>query len=489
MDEQLTIRTIKNIGYNSFAKIATYLLRIGASIIVAQNLTASDYGVIGFAMVIIGFLASFNELGIDDAAVQRSEIDQKSLYTGFVLKSILGSALFVLCTILAPISKHFFDHPDIGLVINLLALNFLINSFTFLPNVILTRGLEYNKLSISAIISAAIRSVVVIVLVLNNYKYWSIVWGEIAATIINALTLNWFCHVRPKFKFDKAVAFELLAFGSKIFVSGALIFIVLNADNFIIGSVGGARNLGFYAIAFTWGTIACTVLEDTVHSVLFPTFARIQKNIAGLKQAYLKVLEYVSMFGILVNLNLIGNSREILFFILGRGTDKWIPAITAFEILCVYAIIKIILVPVGNVVMSLGKPEILIKANFLAAMIEIGLLYPAVKYGGINAVAVLVTIAYASQYIIYVSFLNNECGIRLMEIIDIIKIPILSGITIAIIGIIIGRQIEFSVKGMMIKLLYYTIAYLALYGMLTKWRMFHEVRNIAGLIVEKEKVF
>ena len=52
-----------------------------------------------------------------------------------------------------------------------------------------------------------------------------------------------------------------------------------------------------------------------------------------------------------------------------------------------------------------------------------------------------------------------------------------------------NKQIELSVQGMMIKFVFYTIGYVILYGLLTKWRIFYEVRKIiAGNIVKREKL-
>ena len=180
MNKELKLKAISGVVYNSSVKIATFVLRIGSSIILAQNLTASDYGVVGFAMVIIGFLSRVNDLGIGSAIIQKAEIDNKSLYTAFSLKLFLEILICIFCIILAPNARFFFDHPDIVTVIRVLAIIFFISSFSFLPEVILTRGLEYKKLSMANIFSATARSIISIGLVLSGFKYWSLVWAEIA---------------------------------------------------------------------------------------------------------------------------------------------------------------------------------------------------------------------------------------------------------------------------------------------------------------------
>ena len=97
---------------------------------------------------------------------------------------------------------------------------------------------------------------------------------------------------------------------------------MLNGDNFAISAMRGAKTLGYYAVAFNWGSMVCVMLGGVVLSVLFPTFSRMQSDRQRMKKAYLQVLEYVSFVGILVNMGLLAVSKDFLFFVLGHGTEK-----------------------------------------------------------------------------------------------------------------------------------------------------------------------
>ncbi|MDD5414835.1 MAG: hypothetical protein PHH96_08435 [Smithellaceae bacterium] len=48
--DDLKIKTVRNIGFNAFSNVAKFILAAGASIILAQKLSSSDYGVVGFAI-------------------------------------------------------------------------------------------------------------------------------------------------------------------------------------------------------------------------------------------------------------------------------------------------------------------------------------------------------------------------------------------------------------------------------------------------------
>jgi PST family polysaccharide transporter len=67
--------TLANIGYNSIAKVLTMAVGVATSAILARNLGADDYGVVGIAMIVIGFLGRFSDIGMSAALVQRPRID------------------------------------------------------------------------------------------------------------------------------------------------------------------------------------------------------------------------------------------------------------------------------------------------------------------------------------------------------------------------------------------------------------------------------
>ena len=62
-------KTFRNIIYTGFGKGLTLICVALTSLVVARNLTSSDYGVVGFAAIIIGFLTQFSDLGVANAVI------------------------------------------------------------------------------------------------------------------------------------------------------------------------------------------------------------------------------------------------------------------------------------------------------------------------------------------------------------------------------------------------------------------------------------
>ncbi|HEX8950168.1 MAG TPA: lipopolysaccharide biosynthesis protein [Dissulfurispiraceae bacterium] len=480
MEGRLKLKTLKGIGFSAFAKLAVFALSMLTGIILAQTLSAKDYGVVGFAMIFIGFLANFSDLGLNSAVVQRDKLDDDAFATAFTMRLILGVCAFAVLLSLLPLMSFFSDDRAVPDVMKALSLSLLINTAAFIPTAVLTRKMDFGKLMFPQVASSAAGSVVSITLALNGYRYWSLVGSSLCSAAVTAVLVNLLCPVGIRFRFDKPAAREYLSFGSPIFLTGLLVYLIFNADNFIIGAVKGSKDLGYYAIAFTWGSMIAARLYEVVHNVLFPAFSKIKDDREKLKRAYLKGLEFAAFIGVAVNLSLLISAREFLYQVLGHGSDKWMPALLTFKILLIYGMIRSFLEPVANVLLALGETKLMLKSNLLAGILEMAFLYPALKYFGIEGVAIAVTLAYSSQYLVYFPFLRKEIRLCAHDILALVKPMAGSALVAAAFLSVLRTVTDASIPAMLLELAACIAAYLLTYNIITGWSLAKEFASIIG---------
>lgn len=409
-------KTFRNIIYSSLTTGATLACVSVTSLVVARNLTPSDYGVVGFAGIVIGFLLSFRDLGVSKAAVRRPTIDENSLQTAFTLELILGVGAFIAAFLIAPFAHHFFEHPATGNVIRVLAFDFLISTIGFMSLVTLTRDQNYRMLMIPGISGAIARCVITVTLVFLGWKYWAVVFADVGGNLAGAIGMQFLRRTPIRLRFDWAVAREYLRFGVPLLGSGVLIFLLMNADNFLVGSRMGSTKLGYYALAFTWGSFICILLSSTVNSVMLPTFSAIQDDTAAMRRWYLKTVDMVGFVAVVVNTTLLANAHFFLVTFLGKGTDKWLPAEQALQILCLYGIVRGITEPVGSCIMARGHSKTLFNANACGGAVELVLILLVLRSGRIELVAASVLVAYAVAAIALGPFLRRELSIGIADI-------------------------------------------------------------------------
>lgn len=411
-------KTFRNIIYTSLTKGLTLICVVVTGSVVARNLTPSDYGVVGFAGIIIGFLSHFSDVGVSSAAICRPSLDRDSLRTAFTLKIILSSGAFVIAFLIAPFAHRFFEHPATGNVIRILAFDFLITTIGFAPQVTLMREQNYRALVFPGVTGAAVRCALAVTLILLGWKYWAVVLADVGANLAGSIAKQVARRVPFGIQFDKKVAWEYLRFGMPLLGTGVLVFLIFNLDNFLVGAEMGAVKLGYYALAFTWGSFICGLLYDTVNNVLLPTFSAIQNDTTAMRRWYLKTLDLVTFVAVVANTALLANAHFFLVTFLGKGTDKWLPATVPLEILCVYGILRAITEPVGSCIMALGRTKTLLYANLVGGAVEIILLLLVLRSGRIESVAAAVLIAYSCAAVSLLPFLRRELSIGFRDIVS-----------------------------------------------------------------------
>lgn len=467
-----------NIIYAGLTKGTKLVCITLTSSIVARNLTPWDYGVIGFAAIIIGFLNQFSDVGIGSAAVSRPSLSRQSLQTGFVLKIMLGCVAFLAAYLVAPFAHHFFQHPATGNVLRVLALSFLISTLGFMPVVALTREQNYRALMIPGILSAIARCLVVVALIFLGWKFWAVVLADIAATLVSVVAIQFVKRIPFGLSFDWADAREYLRFGGPLLGSGVLVFLIFNLDNFLVGSAMGSSQLGYYALAFTWGSFVCGVLYESVNSVLLPAFAEIQSDLPSMKRGYLKALGLAAFVSVVANTALLANAHYFLTTFLGKGTDKWVPATVALEIFCFYGILRAVTEPIGSCIMAMGQTNTLLRAAILSGTVEVLLLILALRTRRIESVAAVVLLAYAIQGIVYVPFLRQILGVNARDIASQLwpLIPTMAG------AYLITSLLPSSLGNTLITLAFRAsftaLVAVLIHGLCTRFRFFQEATGI-----------
>ncbi|SPF40175.1 putative Oligosaccharide translocase (Flippase) [Candidatus Sulfotelmatobacter kueseliae] len=467
-------RTFRNVIYSSLTKGTTLICIAVTSSVVARNLSPSDYGVIGFATIIIGFLSHFSDVGVASAAIRRPALDQHSLRAAFTLKIILSFGACTAAFLIAPFAHHFFEHPQTANVVRVLAVEFLVSTIGFMSLVTLIREQNYRALVIPGLASAIVRCVLAVTLILWGWKYWAVVCADVGGVLAASVATQLARRITIRFRFDLTDWQEYLRFGVPLLGSGVLIFLVMNLDNFLVGSRLGSTQLGYYALAFTWGSFICGLLYDTVNNVLFPAFSALQNDAAAMRRWYLKTIDLIAFVAVVANTALLANTHFFLVTFLGKGTDKWVPAAMALKILCVYGIVRAITEPLSNCVMALGKTKSLLHANALAGGLELLLFLVVLRTGRIELVAGAVFVAYVSQSIIYLPFLRRNLDIGTGEIAAQLwpVIPALAG------GYIITSLLPVSLGGTFFTLacrgLFSALVAASIHGLCTRFRCFQE---------------
>lgn len=132
----------------------------GSTIVILRLLDPEDYGLLAIAMVFIGFVGMFSELGLSTYLIQRPTIGDAELRQifGFILVS--NFAIAAISAACAPLVANFFNDARVSSLIVALSTVFLMAPLQTMSASIVSRSLAFGRASIVDGIAAVFNSAV-----------------------------------------------------------------------------------------------------------------------------------------------------------------------------------------------------------------------------------------------------------------------------------------------------------------------------------------
>jgi len=232
---------------------------------------------------------------------------------------------------------------------------------------------------------------------------------------------------------------ELFGFGKWILGSSILVFIVNQGDDIFVGKMLGAAALGFYQMAYLISNLPATEITNVISQITFPTYSKIQDDLERLKKAYLEIFKTTMLisFPIAGGIIVFGSDFTVLF--LG---DKWMPMVTAMQVLALWGLIRSSGGLVAPLFRAINRPEIPTKILTLKLILLAILIYPlTIKWGILGtAWAVLINALFINPIAHYISI--RMVGGKIIDILKVISGPAIG----TLIMIIIIEIIKFLIK-------------------------------------------
>lgn len=405
-------KVAQGLGFGLLGRVLLVAIQVTTTLAAARFLTPNAFGVFAFALIYVNFLSQFSDFGITSAVIQRGDYDTEVLHTAFWLKVGTGSVLSLL-GVLVGLAMTRLGHPSSGLVLCVLSLSFILGALSFLPQTLLTIKLRFKALFSVSVTAASISAVCSLALLNLGFGYWAIAIAFLVSGIVSSIHFNILAFVRPTRVWRRQHAIDLIKFGRVIFITGLINFAVLYGGNFFVGIMSGPYSLGLYTMAFSISFMVVSQVGSVLVGVLFPVYSRIKNDPHELRFIFSKSVEYTCAAAVMVNVSLIILAPSLFFVALGAGSEKWYPALTAFNILCFNGIVSAILYPIAPLTVAMGRAGLQLRAACLAGAVQLALIFPAVRYFGIEGAAGVLALATLSQYLVYVPVLKRDLGFGL----------------------------------------------------------------------------
>jgi PST family polysaccharide transporter len=273
----------------AWGSAAIGVLKVAVLLLLTRLLSPADFGVVGAALVVIGFSLNFSQLGLGPALVQRPVLEPRHVSTAFYTSTGFGILVTAIIWVAAPQISQFFRMDHLTPVVRALALVFPISGISTVAENLLQRELRFRLLANRDVVAYGLGyGLVGVSLALLGWGVWALVAAQLTQTIVRTGVL---LHAAPPLLRPRptwASFVELMEYGAGQSAARIAALFANQADNLVVGRWLGAVALGLYSRAYQLMSVPSALLGDVLDKVLFPTMARVQDEPRRLASAYLQ---------------------------------------------------------------------------------------------------------------------------------------------------------------------------------------------------------
>ena len=183
-------KAFSGVIWSSVNQFGTQVFNFVSSLILSRILSVSDFGCIGMLAIFIAISSTFIDSGFGTALIQKKNANKNDFSTIFFWNIFLSFFVYAVLYFSSPAISVFFKTPILSEVLRVLGIVLIINALGSVQSNILRKKLKFKKYSIINIVAVFCSAVVGIILALNGYGVWSLVFQQLTLAAVNTI-LYW----------------------------------------------------------------------------------------------------------------------------------------------------------------------------------------------------------------------------------------------------------------------------------------------------------
>lgn len=332
----------------------------------------------GMIIVFIGLGNVFVEGGFGIALVHNKNATRLEETSVLVWNLCIATVFYAVLWIGAPYIAGFYHQPILADLLRVLAFRLVIGAFGIVQTSYLTRKLDFKTLARVNFISGLLSGCLAVYLAWIGFGVWALVWQALAFTVCSTTVLWLSSGWRPVFGFSLEAIRRMGAYGSKMLASGLITTCFEYLNNILIGRFYSPADLGYFSRAQNLQTSTVSVFSQAMSSVLLPSLVHVNEDKEAFRRAYTRALEsLLAVTAPIVCCTFV--LAEPLFRFL--FTEKWLPAVPYFQILCVPALLYPVHLLNLNALLALGKPGLHLKLEVIKRALGVTFSLCALPHG------------------------------------------------------------------------------------------------------------
>jgi O-antigen/teichoic acid export membrane protein len=383
----------------SFARNYTNLVfSLGTVMILSRLLTPAQIGVYSVAVATTTVIQMLRDFGVSEYLVQEKELNDAVARSAFTVNLLIAWSLAIIVFFSNPWIAAFYKEPGLGMVLEVLSINFVLLPFGSTVNALLTRSMQFGILYKINLGWVVVRAGTTLTLAYLGFGYMSPAWGSVAGMAATVLGCFVWGHAYRIKGLGLTHWRAVTRFGMQQTVGGIVNQLGSNAPDFVIGRVLGFTDVGLFSRGQGLINLFTTKVTSAIGAVSFPAYARRHHGSQDAHSFYLKTLTFVTGVALPFAACAALMAFPIIHVMFG---DQWYRAVPILRLLAVAMFINNLTPQFRQFFTATGKVGVATVVAVFTQVLRVAILIPAAFYS-LEAAA-------ASQIVVAVFSASIQC--------------------------------------------------------------------------------
>ena len=414
----LAVRAVRGTAIILVSSYANMAMGIVYGIVMARLLDPAHFGLFGIGLFFVTLLDVRGKLGLDYAFIHRQPTTDALIATHWTLQIGASTVTLAIAAVAAAVVPSFGYPASVAPIMIAVSGSLLIEAAGTTARSALEKELVFTRSTAIITGSLFVSYLAAIALAAKGYAYWALV-GQLAVNAALSSAGFWWAYRRLgrrpsiRFSFDRATARWMLRFGATMALGALATVILLQFDNFLVGTFVGEAVLGYYLQAYKVAQWPTGLVTHIVARASLPTYSRLQNDPPRLSKAFELSLWLILTMALPIALAIFVSAPDFLIVLY---TEKWLPSAILLRFLVAYSVLRPLLDDTGALFTAIGQPRRITIVLAAQAATLVLAATPLTLAFGATGTAIGVGIAFVVGIGLTYNFVSHTLTIDLMRL-------------------------------------------------------------------------
>lgn len=397
------------------SSVSTNLVRLLSTLLLTRLLSPADFGAMLIVSAVNYMMIMATDLGFEQFVIRSREgADRHFLDAIWTLRLFRGLLIGVFIVALSGPLSHVVAKPELQAAIAFGAFAPILAAGQSMGILVAERSRQVAVVLAFNFGVLVVQTAACLLFATQIRSYWAMLYGTATCSILSLIaSYALFPNSARRFKIDKKIGRDLLAFGRFYIVPGLLVLVVTQADKFVLGRSLSIDTFGLYALATSLTSAGAQMVMTFGRTVQLPLYAQTHRESPESLQDifYKSRRKMAALIGFLMGGGAGGSETIILLLY----EDHYAGAAPMFALLCLAPLCALGALCSEALLVTLGRlwsttEAVIVRMVWIAAMTPL-----ALTFGGpLALVAVFATHDFA-VYVYYCFRVAQRGYFRLSE--------------------------------------------------------------------------